>query len=277
MSNDWSQWIGREEVRRETAPRDPFRRLAGLLDRPEGSDDPDHLPPLGHWLCFLPDAPQADLGADGHPQRGGFMPPIELPMRMWAGSRIEFLAPIPFGAEVTRRSTIVSIAEKAGRQGPLAFISVRNEFEAGGAVCVSELLDAVYRDRAPGGAPGPGEVRQAEHSRTIIPTTPMLFRFSALTYNAHKIHYDREYTREVEGYPGLLVHGPLLATLLMDHFRRTRPNAAPRLFQVRAQRPVFDIAPFTVNLAGAGPKADDVWAAGPDGFVAMSARVEWAD
>jgi 3-methylfumaryl-CoA hydratase len=273
MSNtDLKHWIGRQETRMERVSREPFHRLNAMLDRHEG--DGDHLPPLGHWLCFLPDAPQADLGPDGHPNRTGFMPPIPLPMRMWAGSRLTFSAPIPFEAEITRRSTILDIKEKAGRTGPLAFLTVRHEVFAGSTLCVTEDLDVVFRDRSgPSDAAPAGERREAQVSRTIEPTSALLFRYSALTFNSHRIHYDRDYAMKQEGYPGLVVHGPLLATLLVDHFRRHRPTASIQSFTFRAQRPVYDLKPFTVNLTDTKLGAD-VWANDGDGFVAMNASIE---
>jgi 3-methylfumaryl-CoA hydratase len=272
---DLKHWIGRQETRMERVAREPFHRLNAMLDRTEGPGD--HLPPLGHWLCFLPDAPQAELGADGHPERAGFMPPIALPMRMWAGSRLTFTAPIPFATEITRRSTILDIKEKAGRTGPLAFLTVRHEVFAGSELCVTEDLDVVFRDRSGAGKPAPaGERREAQVSHIVDPTAALLFRYSALTFNAHRIHYDRDYATKQEGYPGLVVHGPLLATLLVDHFRRHRPTATIRSFVFRAQRPVYDLKPFSVNLTDSKLGAD-VWANDGDGFVAMDAHIEATD
>ena len=267
---DLKHWIGRQDTRMERTAREPFHRLNALLDRTEGPGE--HLPPLGHWLCFLPDAPQAELGADGHPDRTGFMPPIPLPMRMWAGSRLEFASPIPFEAEITRRSTILDIKEKAGRTGPLAFLTVRHEIFAGSRLCVTEDLDVVFRDRSGSGGATAGERREAQVARAIAPTAVLLFRYSALTFNAHRIHYDRDYATNQEGYPGLVVHGPLLATLLVDHFRRHRPTAEIRSFAFRAQRPVYDLAPFSVNLTDTTDGAD-LWANDGDGFVAMAAQI----
>jgi len=271
----FDSWIGRTETRRELAAPEPVRRLCALLDRPDESAS-GIAPPLGHWLYFLPDAPQATIGPDGHPERGGFLPPIPLPMRMWAGSRIDFLAPLPLGAEITRRSTLVSISEKSGRTGPLAFVTVRHDTLSGETLCVSEHLDIVFRDRSgPSGPSADGERREAGVARTIDPTAALLFRYSAITFNAHRIHYDRDYAVKTEGYPGLVVHGPLLATLLVDHVRREYPNAALRSFEFRARRPVYDLAPFTVNLRPTDTGAD-AWASDADGFVAMDAKAEFA-
>ena len=269
MGVSTSDWIGRSETTQDFVARGPFDRLAAMLDRERESV----VPPMGHLLCFLPGAAQAEIGDDGHPKRGGIVPPIDLPMRMAAGSRVTFHAPIPFGVEAKRVSTIVDVAEKTGRTGRLVFLTVRHEVFAGETLCVTDEMDIVFRERSGNAQPLPaGERRVAEVSRTVEPTAALLFRFSALTYNAHRIHYDRDYAMNVEGYPGLVVHGPLLATLLVDHFRRHRPHDRVAGFDFRAQRPVFDLAPFTVNLVNTDTGAD-VWAADGDGFVAMAGKI----
>jgi 3-methylfumaryl-CoA hydratase len=272
--SQYDAWIGRTESRSEYAAREPVRRLSAMLDRDDESAS-GVLPPMGHWLYFLPDAPQALIGSDGHPARGGFLPPIPLPMRMWAGSRIDFLASIPLDRNISRRSTLVSISEKNGRTGPLAFLTIKHDTMSGDTLCISEHLDLVFRDRSPSAAaPADGERREAAIARSIDPTAALLFRYSALTYNAHRIHYDRTYAMEVEGYPGLVVHGPLLATLLVDHVRGEFPNASLKRIAFRARRPVYDVAPFTVNLVATGTGAD-VWASDADGYVAMDATAEF--
>jgi 3-methylfumaryl-CoA hydratase len=272
MTVNAQDWIGREETHEDHVARNPVRRLSATLDRPDESTAA-HIPPLAHWLNFLPQAPQSELGPDGHPVRGGLIPPIPLPMRMAAGSRLTFHEPIPFGVNVKRVSRIMSIVEKQGRTGPLAFLTYRYQVFNGATLCVTEEFDVVFREKSGNaGAPPPGERREAKVSRTINPETPLLFRFSALTFNAHKIHYDRDYAMKEEGYPGLVVHGPLLATLLVDLFRRHRPNDAVKTFEFRAQRPVFDLSPFTVNLEDTLSGAD-VWANDGDGYVAMAGRI----
>ncbi len=267
-----ADWIGREETHEDFTARAPFRRLSALLDRADESTG-KNIPPLGHWLCFLPGAAQAELGSDGHPRRGGLIPPLPLPMRMAAGSRITFHAPIPLATDVKRVSRIMNIVEKTGRSGSLAFLTYRYQVFAGPTLCVTEEFDVVFREKTGNAQPmPPGERREAKVSRVVDPQTPLLFRYSALTYNAHKIHYDRDYAKNEEGYPGLLVHGPLLATLLVDHFRRHRPNDAIKTFEFRAQRPVFDLSPFTVNLEDTAAGAD-VWANDGDGYVAMAGKI----
>jgi 3-methylfumaryl-CoA hydratase len=194
-------------------------------------------------------------------------------MRMAAGSRLTFHEPIPFGADVRRVSKIMSIVEKRGRTGLLAFLTYRYEVFHRSTLCVTEEFDVVFREKSGNaGSMPPGERREAKVSRTIRPETPLLFRYSALTFNAHKIHYDRDYAMKEEGYPGLLVHGPLLATLLMDLFRRHRPSDMVKTFEFRAQRPVFDLSPLTINLEDT-PSGADVWANDGDGYVAMAGRI----
>lgn len=265
-------WIGRQEVRTERVEREPFRRLRAMLDQTPDDASGD-LPPLGHWLCFLPEALQCELGPDGHPGNGSFLPRFDLPMRMWAGSRLEYVSPIRIGDEITRVSTLKRVEQKEGRTGPLAFVTVRNEYSSDGESRLSEELDIVFRDRSGQGRLPDGESQEAgDVVRIIHPTTSLLFRYSALTFNSHRIHYDREYTTREEGYPGLVVHGPLLATLLMDHFLRQRPEARIRRFEFRARRPIFDLAPFSVHCSFTSDGAS-LWAAGPDDVPAMTAQV----
>lgn len=268
-----SDWIGRSETRTEQVAPEQFARFDAMLDR-----DPDPsatvVPPLGHWLCFQPEFRQSSLGPDGHGARGDFYPPLDLPMRMWAGDRVTFHAPIPFGATITRRATLANIIQKEGRTGPLAFVTVRHEIFNGDTLCITDENDLVFRTRS-SDAVTAGETRQAAVTRIITPDPTLLFRYSALTFNGHRIHYDRDYTTKTEGYPGLLVHGPLLATLLVDHFRRHDPGATIRAVSFRAKRPVFDLAPFTVNLNPTATGAD-LWAADSDGYVAMDATLETA-
>jgi 3-methylfumaryl-CoA hydratase len=272
MTVNVQDWIGREEVHEDFVARGPFRRLSAMLDREDESLGA-HVPPLGHWLCFLPGAAQAQMGEDGHPQRGGLVPPLPLPMRMAAGSRLTFHAPVPFGADIRRVARIMSLSEKQGRTGPLAFVTTRYQVFHGQTLCITEEQDVVFREKSGNAGPMPaGEKRAGQVSRAIRPEAAFLFRFSALTYNAHRIHYDREYAMKAEGYPGLVVHGPLLATLLVDLFRRHRPKDAIKSFEYRAQRPVFDLAPFAVNLEDTAAGAD-VWANDGDGYVAMTGRI----
>jgi 3-methylfumaryl-CoA hydratase len=264
-------WVGRSETVEDTASPMPLAGLAALLDHAQPPWRDGELPPLAHWLYFLNHAPQSDIDVDGHPRRGGFLPPVTLPRRMWAGSRIEFRGSIPIGAAITRRSTIANVSAKNGASGAMIFVTAKHEVSANGQVAIAEEQDIVFRE-----APKPGAATRAsldaqasEWTRTITPDPTLLFRFSALTFNAHRIHYDRDYCRDVEGYPGLVVQAPLTALLLMDHHLRQRPRADVARFEFRAQRPLFDTAPFEVCGNGGA-----LWARGPDGSAAMIAKIE---
>jgi 3-methylfumaryl-CoA hydratase len=235
------------------------------------------MPPLGHWLFFLPDAPQSSLGVDGHSARGGFLPPIDLPRRMWAGGRIDFLAPIAWGAKMIRRSTVADIAPKTGASGEMVFVVVRHEILVEGIAAIVEEHDIVYRGRGSNPAAPPLEPRfpDADLRSSVAPGPVELFRYSALTFNGHRIHYDRDYARDREGYPGLVVHGPYIATLLVDNFLRGRPASRIAKFAYRARSPLFDGAAFELcaKFEECGAK---VWAQAPGGPLAMEGSVRLA-
>jgi 3-methylfumaryl-CoA hydratase len=267
---DLSAWIGRTETREDIATPGVVARLAATLDHDGAHWAPDALPPLGHWLCFLPDAAQSALDVDGHPRRGGFLPPVPLPRRMWAGSRVRFLAAVPLGKTLRRVSRIASVTEKSGRSGNMVFVTVVHQVDAGGPTLVHEEQDLVYREApSPGSTPSIGEpsVGQPEWQASLTPDPALLFRYSALTFNTHRIHYDLPYATQEEGHAGLIVHGPLTATLLLDGLLRRQPRHL-QSFSFRALMPL--IAGQTMTLAGYG---EQLWATGPDGRVAMRAEI----
>jgi 3-methylfumaryl-CoA hydratase len=286
MNNDvdLKSWIGRTETVDDVAAAAPLAGLAALLDHETPPWMEGEVAPLGHWLYFLPRARQSQMDADGHPRRGGFLPPVPLPRRMWAGSRVSFEFPIPIGAVLQRRSTIADVAIKSGRSGSMVFVTVRHEITVEGRCALREEQDIVYREM-PGAAadnpksPGAGgtataAARPSQWTREITADPVQLFRFSALTFNAHRIHYDRQYTREVEGYPGLVVHGPFVAILLMDHFLRRMPKARVTGFSFRAQRPLYDSAPFSLCLdLGAGNA--ELWTVDNGAQTTMTAAVQF--
>jgi 3-methylfumaryl-CoA hydratase len=274
----WRTWLGRSEQRRDRITAAPLNAWAAMLDR----DDPEVLPgsdvpPLAHWLFFLPAARQSQLGPDGHPRRGGFLPPIPLPRRMWAGGWLDFHHALQVGDEVLRTSRIVNVDAKRGRSGALAFVTVRHEVTDERGLAISEEHDIVYRE-APGADAPPAAPQAApggeSFARRIVPDPVLLFRFSALTFNGHRIHYDRSYVTEVEGYPGLIVHGPLIATLLMDLLRRERPDARVQRFAFTAKSPLFDRYPFDVCGRADGERTVALWARNHQGALAMQARAE---
>ncbi len=274
------RWIDRSESVQDQATVVPLRALSATLDRDGGAIGiGTEVPPCWHWLYFLPLHRQSEIGPDGHAQRGGFLPPVPLPRRMWAGSRLEFLAPLRAGQAIERRSRIADVRLKEGRSGPLVFVQVHHDIHADGQHAIHEEHDIVYRDLPLPGEPAPAGVpapQDALWTREVVPDDVLLFRYSALTFNGHRIHYDRRYVTEVEGYPGLIVHGPLIATLLLELLRRQLPTAQVRRFAFKAMTPIFDTAPFRVCGGLAGEQAVKLWAVTPEGHLAMDASAELA-
>lgn len=274
-------WVGRSESLRDEVTAAPLRAFSATLDR----DDPPPsrgapVPPLGHWLYFLPAHRESEIGPDGHAKRGGFLPPVPLPRRMWAGGRLkwETANPLRVGDEVQRDSRIASVEPKHGRSGDLVFVTVVHEIRNARGLAITEEHDIVYRAPAQPGeaAPQPTAAPSgAAWQRELIPDEVLLFRYSALTFNGHRIHYDRRYVTEVEGYPGLIVHGPLIATLLVDLVRRNAPDAPLASFEFKAQRPTFDGRPMRVNAAPAG-KSIELWAQDHEGWLTMKGKAQLA-
>lgn len=270
------QHIGRSETLSCSIAHRTAAALAATLDV-EAPEEGTPLPPLWHWIYFLPAARQSDLGPDGHPLRGGLIPHMPLPRRMWASSRLTYQRDLLVGTEATRTATLTSLELKQGQSGTLIFVKVRNEIGDGTGTALIEEQDIVYREAAaPGAAQPPAKPAPAasQWEQQIQPDTRLLFRYSALTFNAHRIHYDRPYTTGVEGYPGLLVHGPLIATLLAELLRQKNPNFTPTSLNVRAMSPLFDTAPFSVC---GEPQPDGgalLWARNAAGGLAMEVRAQ---
>ena len=269
-------WLGRSETVHDTIGPTPVVALTATLDHPPATVSAGMpLPPLWHWLYFLPMHRQREIGPDGHARRGGFLPPVPLPRRMWAGSQFEFRSAVHVGDTVARTSTIDDVTAKEGRSGKLVFVKVRHELRCNGASdpAIVEFHDIVYRE-----AKRPDDVEPpplaapagAAWQREIVPDDVLLFRYSALTFNGHRIHYDRRYATEVEGYPGLVVHGPLIATLLLDLLRRNAPEAEVASFRFRAVRPTFDLHPFTLDGQRQGTEVK-LWAQDHEGWLTMDA------
>lgn len=276
-TTDFSPWIGRREVIEDELALSPALGAAAMLDDTMTLfEDSSALPPLWHWFYFLPRAPQAQLGIDGHPQRGGFMPPISFPRRMFAGARLRFYRPLRIGRAAQREVLIRDIRQKSGRSGSLAFVSLFCSYRQDGELCIEEEQDIVYREPGPPIArppvvDWPSPPPQA-WSRVVTPDPKLLFRFSALTFNAHRIHYDRSYATEEEGYPGLVVHGPLTA-LLLTELVRTHTRRPLRGFSFRGLAPLFDLAPFRL-LCVPSDQQLALEAQGPDGLTAMQASAD---
>ena len=271
-------WIGRSQTVEDFLAPWPAKALIATLD--ERDPEPrmgDPLPPLWHWLYFLEAAPASKVGPDGHGERGDFLPPIELPRRMWAGSRFSFDGePLRLGDTARRVSTIKSIEPKTGSSGSMVFVTVQHALSGPKGVSLLEEHDIVYREAAK-----PGETARepkpaptgASAGRTIVPDPVLLFRFSALTFNGHRIHYDQPYVTGVEGYPGLIVHGPLMGLLQIELARRASPGRTPQTFAFRAMSPVFAGAPMTVAARREADGSLATWIANAKGGLAQQGEV----
>ena len=278
MSEIIAGWAPGPAETTETITAGPAVALSGLLDREPAVTAPgDPIPPLWHWLYFLDRPASSELGPDGHPAAGHFMPPIPQRRRMYAGGRASYTGAFRCGDEITRRSELADATVKQGRTGELLFVTVRSVFTSADAVIATEEQDVVYRSGPPaaGGSAGPRGPSEAAGPSPwqiqIVPDPVLLFRFSALTYNAHRIHYDADYATGVEGHPGLVVHGPLLALLCFELPRRHAPRRRVTQLSFRARAPVYVGQRCTVT---GGPRDDGcaMQVTGPDGAVALTAE-----
>lgn len=285
MAADLQAWVGRSETRTDTIGVERCVAMQAALDSPVfGGAAPlaagDPLPPLWHWLYFWDIAPRSGLGRDGHPRLGGFLPPVGPARRMWAGSRVSFPGELKLGEPATRVSTIENIAEKEGRTGRLVFVTVRHELSGPGGPAIVDEHDIVYREDTgePGATARPGEPAPdgADWRETVDPDPTLLFRYSGITFNGHRIHYDRDYATGVEGYGGLVVHGPLLATYMCGLAGHAWSKRRVAGFEFRGMRPVFDIETFDVCGKAARDQGNgdaiDVWVANGEGLLAMKGR-----
>lgn len=278
MSGSYSEWVGRTEEARDFSSESAVDRYNATLNIDAGpSCAGDPVPLMAHWLFFTPTARHDQLGPDGHPKRGGFLPPVhDLPRRMFAGARYRFHAPLPVGREIVRKSTILSVKEKEGATGRLVFVTVRHDIGvAGGPVAIEEEHDIVYRGL--GGAAAktaPAAPEGADWSRSLTPDPVFLFRYSAITFNAHRIHYDLAYAQNEEGYPGLVVHGPLIATLMLKLAEDNLGGRPISGFSFRAVSPLFGGREMQVH----GRRPDEngrvaLWACNAEGGLAMQGEV----
>ena len=272
-------WRGRRETIADLLTADRAGALAMTLDtKPDCFAVGDPLPPLWHWIYFWQPVPSLETGPDGHPKKGGFLPPVSLPNRMWAGGALEFIQPLKMGDRIEKISTIQDVELKEGQTGPLVFVTVRHDYTNNNNLLISELQNIVYRDASlplKKSSTVLPEAWQTEDRwrQKIIPTCLLLFRYSALTFNGHRIHYDRDYVTNAEGYPGLVFHAPLIATLLAEQVRRNLPEKTLESFSYRASRPLFDTQAFNIE----GRKSADNYllrALDPQGHVATSAKAK---
>ena len=267
-------WVGNQETHLDVVAPTPVRAMAAMLNI---DDVPtETLPPLWYWLYFLPLANQSDIGADGHPKRGGFLPPVSLPRRMWAGSGIRFHDDLRVGEAIRKTSVVASVKEKTGKAGTLVFVTVDHRVETDRGIAVEERQDIVYLNMPERFVPAPpNPVPQAVAWREEYPVDPvLLFRFSALTFNGHRIHYDREYAQDLEKYPGLVVHGPLQALLLLEAARRHHPDRRVAGYSFRGTRPIFDHDRLSL-CAESTADGLNLFTANSDDDIGTQASVTW--
>ncbi|MDH4845870.1 transposase [Pseudomonas sp. BN505] len=252
-------WIGRSETVHDCISHNLVKRIAATLGEPAPAPGTP-LPELWHWAFFQDAVEHSGLGGDGHPARGGFLPPADNRNRMWAGGRLEFLHPLRVDAQVSRRSTILNVQEKHGRTGSLLFVTVQHEYVQDGQRALIEEQDIVYREPSPPKLGGTEPMPQGDWHLHVQPSPTLLFRYSAVTFNGHRIHYDWPYVTETEGYPGLVVHGPLIATLNVQAFVRANPQLTVRRFSFRGVRPLICPDEFDVGGRLIGEGKAQVWA-----------------
>jgi len=279
-ANYLRQWIGNKESIEETISAEPLHRMAATLDRaPRIIARGDAIPALWHWAYFLTPVRASDLGRDGHAALGEFMPPVPLPRRMWAGGQLKFNAPLRVGDKARRESSVRDVRLKQGRTGKLCFVEVEHRILVGDEMRFSEIHNIVYRDvKQPDekNVLPPEAPDDAQWTRMVAPSSTLLFRYSALTFNGHRIHYDLDFCRDEEGYPGLVFHGPLTATMLLELAMEQNPKQSLAGYEFRAYSPLFDNATFSLN-----GKMDDgnavMWATNPDNGLAMKATVSFSE
>lgn len=272
-------WLNKSEQSEESLSLWPIHNMMAALDI-DPSNWPlagDDLPATGHWNYFVPRVVQSKIDNDGHPVRGDFLPPIPLPRRMWAGSRIKYHLPMKMGQTINKISTIQDIEIKNGKSGSLVFVTVKHEYHNSLGLSLTEEQDLVYRDPPPAMTAIPVRNKApipAQWTQSTETSTPLLFRYSAVTFNAHKIHYDEPYAKEVEGYPGLVVHGQLIATFLLKSLHHAHPKKVLSSFNFKAVSPLF--CGETLQSQGAlTPEGANLWACTEQGGLTMQANVTW--
>jgi 3-methylfumaryl-CoA hydratase len=272
------QWIGRTQEASDTVTAQLVKGLRATLFQEVGEPKAGDVAPFTvHWCLAQPVAAMSQLGPDGHPKRGGFLPPVPLPRRMWAGGELEFVDPLRTGDQARRTSRISDISVKTGSTGALCFVAVEHLITSPRGTAIRERQDIVYRD-VTSGASGPPKTPPpppvAKHRETHVSDPVLLFRYSALTFNGHRIHYDRDYVTKVEGYPGLIFHGPLQAALLVELTAKLRGGKPPKKFSYRGLHPLFEGSAFSVN-ANDNAEGMELWISNADGQPTMKGTATW--
>jgi 3-methylfumaryl-CoA hydratase len=272
------QWIGRSTEATDIVTAQLVMGLRATLFQEVGEPiKGDAAPFTVHWCLAQPVFPMSMLGPDGHPTRGGFLPPVPLPRRMWAGGEIEFLQPLCVGDESTRTSRIADVTVKTGSTGTLCFVAVEHTVTSPRGIAIRERQDIVYREMtsgAPAGAKAPPPPPKAQHRETHVSDPVLLFRYSALTFNGHRIHYDCDYVTKVEGYPGLIFHGPLQAALIIEMAAKLRSGKPPNKFTYRGLQPLFEGSEFSIN-ANEAADGMELWTANAEGQPTMKGTAVW--
>jgi 3-methylfumaryl-CoA hydratase len=273
------QWIGRSTEASDIVTAQLVKGLRATLFMEIGEPRPgDAAPFTAHWCLAQPVFPMSELGPDGHPARGGFLPPVPLPRRMWAGGELEFIDPLRVGDQATRTSRIADVTMKTGSTGPLCFVSVEHVIATPRGPAIRERQDIVYRDMSTPPASAPAKPATpppaARHRESHMADAVLLFRYSALTFNGHRIHYDRDYVTRVEGYPGLIFHGPMQAALLVEFAAKLRGGKAPVKFSYRGVQPLFEGSEFSVNANDASAGLE-LWTANSAGQPTMKGTATW--
>ena len=272
------QWIGRTTEASDIVAAQLVKGLRATLFQEIGEPKPgDAAPWTVHWCLAQPVFPMSELGPDGHPARGGFLPPVPLPRRMWAGGELEFFDALRVGDEMTRTSRIADVTMKTGSTGALCFVSVDHLVTTPRGTAIRERQDIVYRDISTTQAPAPAKPAAppaAQHRESHMADPVLLFRYSALTFNGHRIHYDRDYVTKVEGYSGVIFHGPMQAAFLVEFAAKLHRGAAPRKFSYRGLQPLFEGSEFSVN-ANDIAAGMELWTANSEGQPTMKGTATW--
>ena len=272
-TTDHASWIGKSKSVNDALRPEQAQLLSATIGHDRTIENGSTLPALWHWVYFQEVSQIDQLGRDGHASKGEFLPPIDLPRRMWAGGRLDYQRHAKIGERLTKTSTIKDIKNKTGKTGQLCFVTVRHEyFDHEDKLVFSEEHDIVYREDPQDKTTTAATIAPPENgaaNEVVTPSSVLLFRYSALTFNSHRIHYDRDYCINVEGYPGLIFHGPLTATLLAEFAGRKNPDKQIKTFSFRATAPLFDTEPFAINTDG----RNTYWAETPNGRLAMKAEI----
>jgi 3-methylfumaryl-CoA hydratase len=273
------QWIGRTTEASDIVTAQLVKGLRATLFMEIGEPGPGDVAPFTvHWCLAQPVFPMSELGPDGHPARGGFLPPVPLPRRMWAGGELEFIDPLRVGDQAVRTSRIADVTMKTGSTGALCFVSVEHLIATPRGPAIRERQDIVYRDMSSPPASATAKPATpppaARHRESHMADAVLLFRYSALTFNGHRIHYDRDYVTKVEGYPGLIFHGPMQAALLVEFAAKLHGGKAPAKFSYRGVQPLFEGSEFSVNASDADAGLE-LWTSNSAGQPTMKGTATW--